>query len=337
MNNFTTRLPSEPYLLVAAGSGPKNIELPDGTITSTSEVKRELGYPQLLAWKNERKELDNWIQHIRENPTCESKLIVDSSAYSAWTRGIEIDIDEYIDFINENEDAVYWFAELDKIPGKPGEKLTKEEAENAPKISWENFIYMIKRVKCPKKIVPIFHKGEDFKYLKQMLEYLFEDGSHIEYIGLASHCGSDVAETSNWYKTVWEIIRRSSNPNVLVHNFGMTILSILEQFPSQSSDSTSWLRTASFGNIYVYIKGKLKTIYVSDRNKSNPNYFYNLSKASQDAVREFCSSIGKGLTIEHLLEEKYTNARFIFNLYTLDKWRKNFIYKGNSQVHCELW
>ena len=46
MNNFTARPPSEPYLLVAAGSGPKNIELPDGTITSTSEVKRELGIPE---------------------------------------------------------------------------------------------------------------------------------------------------------------------------------------------------------------------------------------------------------------------------------------------------
>ena len=45
---------------------------------------------------NERKELDHWVEYLRENPDCPCKLVVDSSAYSAWTRGLEINIDEYI-------------------------------------------------------------------------------------------------------------------------------------------------------------------------------------------------------------------------------------------------
>ena len=59
---FEDRKPGEAYLLIAAGSGPSNVELPDGTITSARQVKKELGYCQLLAWQNERKELLEWVK-----------------------------------------------------------------------------------------------------------------------------------------------------------------------------------------------------------------------------------------------------------------------------------
>ena len=39
---FEDRKPGEAYLLIAAGSGPSNVELPDGTITSARQVKKEL-------------------------------------------------------------------------------------------------------------------------------------------------------------------------------------------------------------------------------------------------------------------------------------------------------
>ena len=40
-------------MMVAAGTGPTNALLPDGTKTSAKEIKKLLGYPQLLAWQNE--------------------------------------------------------------------------------------------------------------------------------------------------------------------------------------------------------------------------------------------------------------------------------------------
>ena len=128
---FERRKKGEPYMLIFAGTGRKNVELPDGTITSCHDVKRDLGYPQLLAWKNERKELDRWVEYLREHPDCPCKLVVDSSAYSAWTRGLQIDIDEYIAYINSISDVVYWFAELDKIPGEFGGEHTPEELAEA--------------------------------------------------------------------------------------------------------------------------------------------------------------------------------------------------------------
>lgn len=338
MKQFEPYVPGTPYMLIAAGSGAKNVNLPDGTTTSAAEVKKKLGYPQLLAWKNEKKELLGWVDYLRNNPDCPCKLVVDSSAYSAWTQGLEIDIDEYIQFINNISDVVYWFAELDKIPGKFREEHTSEELAEAPEISWKNYLYMIKRVNCPKKILPIFHMGEDFKYLRQMLEYRFEDGEHIEYIGISPDNGVHVAEKVKWYQQVWKIIHESSNPNVLTHNFGMTTLSIMEQFPSMSSDSTSWLRYASFGNILLCVNHAIKQVYVSNRNPDHPNHFNNLSVSVQDEVRKICAEIGHGISIDNLINDDENGAlRCIFNLYSLDKWRKEFQFNGNKLYSADLW
>ena len=43
-------------------------------------------------------------------------IFIDSGAFSAFTRGISIDIDEYIEFINSVHDNVELYASLDVIP-----------------------------------------------------------------------------------------------------------------------------------------------------------------------------------------------------------------------------
>jgi len=338
---FEQRKCGEPYMLIAAGAGVSNVELPDGTITSAREVKKQLGYPQLLAWLNEKKELLEWVEEIRKDPSCPCKLVVDSSAYSAWTRGIKIDIDEYIEFINSIEDAVYWFAELDKIPGEFGKPKTQEQLLEAPEYSWKNYLYMIERVNCPKKILPVFHMGEDFKYLRNMLEYRFSDGSFIEYIGISPSNDAAVSEKAKWYEITWKFIYEVCN-NLgreipLTHNFGMTTVQLMEQYPSMSSDSTSWIRSASFGNLNIVINGKVKTVYVSNRNPDSPDHITNQPLAVREAVEELCKEIGHGIELKHLLEDDNGSLRMIFNLYALDKWRKEFEYKGNTLFKESLW
>lgn len=343
MNQFTERQPNEPYLLIAAGSGPSNVELPDGSITSAKQVKKELRYPQLLAWQNEKKELLEWVKDLRADPELfkNVKLVVDSSAYSAWTRHIEIDIDEYIRFINDISDVVYWFAELDKIPGEFGKEKTKQEIEEAPEISWNNFLYMIERVNCPKKILPVFHMYEDYKYLKQMLSYQFSDGSFIEYIGISPSNDAAVNEKIKWYERTWKIIydecEKLGREIPLTHNFGMTTISLMEQYPSMSSDSTSWIRGASFGNIMLVVNGKIKTVYVSNRNPQAPDHINNQSSAVREAVERMCDEIGHGITLQHLIDDEKGNLRPIFNLYSLHKWMVNFKYEGNTCFKTELW
>ena len=330
----------EEYLLIAAGEGAKEVELPDGSVVTAADVKRYLNYPQLFAWNAEKKSLLEWVKYLKENPSCKCKLVVDSGAYSAWSKGKKFDVDEYIDFLNSNDviEQAFWCAEADVIPGSFGVDPTEEERVNAPKQSWQNYLYMIDRVKIPKKIVPIFHQGEDIFFLKQMLEFKFKDGDHIHYIGISPRNDVHVNEKTKWYEYIWKIIKQSSNPNVLTHNFGMTTVALMEQFPSCSSDSTSWLRSASFGNIMIPVNGKIKTVTVSNRQIHSSDHIYNQSKAVQDEVEKLCNKIGHNLSIKQLVEnDDKGQKRQIFNLYSLNEWRINFKYSGNDIFKEDLW
>ena len=97
-NPFTKcKIGEDYYGIIAAGEGVKNVNMPDGTILDASDVKRDLGYPQLFAWNLEGKALLEWVEYLDKNPDCPCKLVVDSGAYSMWSRGKEFDMDEYID------------------------------------------------------------------------------------------------------------------------------------------------------------------------------------------------------------------------------------------------
>lgn len=339
LTNPFKNLPTRPYCLICAGGGPGNVELPDGTITSADEVKNKLKYPQLFSWNAEQKQLLKWVSDILEDEDFPCKLVVDSGAYSAWSIGKEFDMDEYIDFLNDTKaiDAAFWVAEADVIPGSFGVDPTEEEILQAPEKSWENYLYMTKKVKHPKKILPIFHQGEDFYHLRRMLDYTFEDGDHIPYIGISPRNDISVHQKIPWYKLVSKIIKESANPNVLTHNFGMTSIALLEQFPSYSSDSTSWIRGASFGNIFIPIDGTLKSILVSNRRLKDKNHLMYQNKAVKDAVQEVCDEIGHGLTLDSLYNNDNGDLRPIINLYTLSKWSRDFEFKGDNKFKYSLW
>lgn len=340
MTNTFKSISLTPYRLIAAGEGAKNIKLPDGSTMNCSDAKRELGYPQLFAWNLEGKALLEWVEYKNEHPECPCDLVVDSGAYSMWSRRKEFDIDQYINFLNSNKviETCFWAAEADVIPGKFGVDPTEEERREAPEKSWQNYLYMIKRVKMPKKIVPIFHQGEDFSHLKRMLEYKFEDGDHIPYIGISPRNDVHVNEKMKWYEVVWKIIRDSSNPNVLTHNFGMTTISMMEQYPSCSSDSTSWIRSASFGSIMLVVNGKIKTVTVSDRQLLSADHINNQPIAIREAVEKMCQKIGHGITLKSLVEEDSTGSlRMLFNIYSLNTWKKDFEYIGTDTFKEELW
>ena len=337
-------LSRSPYGLICAGAGVRNVQWPDGTITSCEDIKRDLGFDQLFAWNLEGKALLEWVEYLNTHPQCECRLVVDSGAYSMWSRGKEFDMDEYINFLNSNNviETCFWAAEADVIPGNMNREPTLEEKEAAPEQSWENYLYMIKRVKCPKKIVPIFHMHEDFKHLKRMLSYKMADGSFIEYIGISPANDAHVNDKMKWYEQVWKIIYEQCaqlNRDIpLTHNFGMTTISLMEQYPSYTSDSTSWLRSASFGNITLVVNGKIKTVYVSDRNPTSPDHINNQPLAIKEAVEKMCLEIGHGLTLKNLTEDDENGSlRMCFNIYSLDKWRKAFIYQGNNLFKNDLW
>lgn len=340
-----------PYRLIAAtNAGAKDMEfsdevkLPEGTPINCADVKKLLGYCQLIDWNADGKGLIEWVNYKKEHPECKCDLVVDSGAFSMWSANKPFDIDKYINFLNNNGviEAAFWVAEADKIPGRKNVDPTEEERKAAPEESWQNYLYMIKRVKMPKKVVPIFHMGEDYSNLIRMLEYRFDDGDFIPYIGVSPRNDVHVNEKVKWYEKTWQVIydkcRELGRDIPLTHNFGCTTISIMEQFPSCSSDSSSWMQNAIRGRCLVVINGKMKAIYASDRNILSDDNIINQPKAVQDDVERICKKIGNGITLKNLIyDDPKGDLKMLFNLYALNEWKKDFSYQGDDAVKEELW
>ena len=312
-----------PFTLYSAGTTSKE----------STELKRQIGYPQLLSQYTEKRNILNWVEYIKENPNCDCKLFVDSGAFTAHTKGIDVDVDSYIEFINEIDDYVTIFAQVDKIAGIRGQEVTLEQQLDAPRQSWENYLYMVERVKSRDKLLPVFHQGEDFKWLTNMLEYTHEDGSHIKYIGISPNKSLSSKTWKSWLEKVFKYIHESSNPDVMTHAFGIGTLNVLEQFPFTSADSTTWLKVSSFGSIII--NGKV--LCVSNRQKHNPEFVLNQSPALIEDVKRICKEIG--ITLEELLDEDDSVGRInreCFNLRYLKSWAGNYEYKGNNIFKTEL-
>lgn len=310
------------FTLYAAGTTNKE----------STAFKRSISYPQLLSQYLEKKNVLDWVEYLKTHPECHSKLFIDSGAFTAHTKGIDIPVDSYIEFLNEIDDYTYIFAQMDKIAGVRGKKPTDEERAEAPKLSWENYLYMVERVKSPKKLIPVFHQGDDFFYLKQMVEYKYKDGTPIWYIGISPNKELHVNDWKKWLEKVFKVIKESSNPNVCTHAFGCTSLPLLEQYPFTSADSTTWLKVAAFGCIIV----DGKTVYVSSRNKLSPDYLLNQPKAVIEAVEKRCKDLG--FTLEEVMnDEEQSYIRHVFNLSSLNDWAKNYVYRGSNHFKEELW
>lgn len=311
-----------------------------GTFSKEStQLKRDLGYDQLLSQYNERKACIEWVEYKRAHPECKSKLFIDSGAFTAHTKGVEIDVDEYIEFMNSIDDQVYVFAQVDKIPGVRGLPKTPEQLAEAPILSWENYNYMVTKVKSPKKLIPIFHQGEDFKYLHQMLNYIYPDtvmdkscvGQPIDYIGISCNKELSSSDWVEWFTHVFKIIRDSKNPNVKTHAFGMTSLKILEQFPFTSADSTSWIKSASFGNLIM----NYTSVYTSNRNLNDPDHINNQSPAVRQAVEQICKKYN--FDLDEIINEDKPYPRAMFNLCSLKEWADNYVYRGTDEFKEDLW
>lgn len=297
-----------------------------GTYSKMVDEKlQEMGVNRLASQLNDRSLLERWITYIKEVE--HRKLFIDSGAFSAHTKGRELDVDEYIEYLNARQGCFEVIAQVDKIPGEFGKKKTREQLLEAPELSWENYLYMRDKVIDYNNLTPIFHQGEDFKHLHRMLETTF-DGEHIPYIGISPANDVSTKEKAKWFETVFRIIRDSSNPNVKTHAFGMTSLDLLEKYPFYSADSTSWLMTSANGSIMT----SWGLMLMSDVQVNNPKHFNHMSPEMQAKVAEEVAKWG------YDIEEAKTNykVRGLINASYLKNWADNYQFKGTSRYQRRL-
>lgn len=234
-----------------------------------------------------------------------SLSFVDSGAFSAWTRGVTIDTDTYIGWINERSDFIDLYGQLDIITGTLTNTTDLKSFDIAASKTWENYLYMRPKMKNPDGLLYTYHAGDPIIYLKTALEWTDEEGNHIPYIALGSVVGNPRPIREKFFDICFNTIKKSSNPNVKVHAFGMTDFDLLGQFPITSADSTSWIMAGAMGCIL----SDYGTLFVSAQHKHNKKHYSNLTDS---AIKNISDMVNKfGLTLTEL--ESSRDNRIIYN------------------------
>lgn len=283
----------------------------------------------LLSQLNERSNIYKWIDKLKEHPESKCKLFIDSGAFSAWTKGKVIDVDEYIQFINKYKDSLTVCASVDTIPGEPrtSHVASAEQVKEAAQKTWENFLYMRNKMDDVDKLLYTFHAGEPWEFLEQALNYK-DDKGYINYIALGGLVGKNEQVLSTFLFKVFKYILKAPNKNLKIHAFGMTRLNYLEEFPFTSADSTSWLQTANFGSIMI----GGKSVCISDRKTLDDDNLLNKNSAYREDVESIIKD--RGFTLEELCTD--SNKRLMFNIKDFLSWAKNYKYRNSLRFKNEL-
>ncbi len=236
-------------------------------------------------------------------------FFLDSGAFSAWSRGTKIDIDEYVAFIKANIDLIEVYACLDAIPGAPGRTATVSERIEAAETTWRNYLYMVNEGLDP---LPVFHYGEDFKYLERMLDH------GCSYIGIGGLVGIPALNRRHWLDRVFTRITDDDGmPIIKTHGFGMTSVPLIFRYPWYSVDSTAWIKITATGAVYLpaLVDGKFvfdqipALISVSHRNPKKTDdgkHANSLSPSMRAVLDRWLAECGK--TYAQVAESYYHRA-----------------------------
>ena len=255
-----------------------------------------------------------FVDQIRAN---EGKVFIDSGAFSANNLGVEINIDDYCNYIKRNkdiilvEDGVVMASVLDGI----GDPLK----------TWQNQLYM---EHFGAKPLPCFHFGEDTRYLEWYVE-------RYPYITLGGMVSSKTNSLIQWLDRIWEehLLDGSGRPKLKVHAFGVTTIKLMERYPWHSVDSSTWIQNASFGSISTVNRGPLA---VSNKSPSRHDIGRHVSTLSQIERAQVESELAAdGFAYDRLSTEYVSRAAYNLLGYTRIGHRINQHYEDcNGVLDC---
>jgi len=141
-------------------------------------------------------------------------IMLDSGAYTVWNVEGTVSLDAYIAYVLEGPFAKY-FTEVVAL-----------DVIGDAKASYENAMEMERQ---GVNVVPVFHYGEPLKYLRKYCQ-------QWEKVGLGSMNAPTRAARTHWRDSVFNY----AYPHKF-HSFGYASEPLLQKYPFQSADSTSWI------------------------------------------------------------------------------------------------
>jgi len=226
---------------------------------STSPTKKEL---EMIKVKNRlfsyfyKEGILSWVKYCRECSFEGGKVVLDSGAFSAWSRGEEIDLDKYIEFAHQMRKEFrklgmeLFIVNLDVIPGKKGETSSLNRGFNQEIIDQaaaKGFQNMLRMIENGIKPIHVFHQGESFKWLDKMVE-------HVDYIGISPANDLPTIQKRRWIDSVFDYLVKNGI-KVRTHGFAVTSPSMMRDYPWTSCDSSTWRVLAGMGGIYYPVGG----------------------------------------------------------------------------------
>ena len=115
-----------------------------------------------------------------------------------------------------------------------------------PELSWKVLKYLENEFGLSP--LPVIHAHTDLVWIEKHIE------AGYDYLGLGGlGQGMDVDDYTKWATKVFRLIcpKPERLPIVKTHGFALTAFRLLLLFPWYSVDSTSWLKCAGFGGLYV--------------------------------------------------------------------------------------
>lgn len=241
-------------------------------------------------------------------------VILDSGAFSAWSRGEALDIDAYIAFIFANAEHIDHYVNLDVIPGSFGVIPTPTEVEASARKSWDNLLYMEGHGLKP---MPVFHMGEDFEWLRKIVVHALNEGGS-DYVGISPANDRPTVQKRKWLDRVFTTIGDADGrPMVKTHGLGVTSIPLLVRYPWHSVDSSSWTTASARGVLFVppLVDGRAQydtsplVIYMSGVKAaaSDERDFRSISPTLRKHVEDFIAAAGS--TVDECITSCQERAR----------------------------
>lgn len=162
---------------------------------------------------------------FRDCGVSEYNVLVDSGAFTVYTLGKEININDYADWVFENKAINY--VNLDAL-GNAEETLRNQK----------------KLEEIGLNPIPVFHQSEDFKYLDYYLD-------NYGYLCISGSVDSRQQVVSKWMDKCFDKIY-CKNITPKIHGLGIASQHLIKRFPFYSVDSSSWKSGVRFGVIKIF-------------------------------------------------------------------------------------
>jgi len=183
--------------------------------------------------------------------------LIDSGAYSVKHAGKEIQLEDYIDFLDRHD--FNYYINLDIIGSWQKSLRNQKEMESAGL-----------------KPLPVWHMGEPFTLLKNFV------GSY-EYVAIGFRKGASSTERAQLASTIFDQF-----PKTKFHMLAITQPEVMINHPFYSADSSTWLNSIKYGALLT----PWGYIHVSRRRGTTKRHVLNMDRVKRIKWESYFESMG---------------------------------------------